>query len=223
MKRPPLLPENFHPQTIIIQLPDIFRLITSSKLPEAQKIEAWIFEEILPAVVNDGVYTRYTELQDKFAEEVKEYREKIGELETQVYNLKEDLDEDAKADRKYMLERQKQVKASIQLFVKRYTKRGDRADFHELYSAYQNSCSAKGEPMGSELEFENAITVGSRFVFERPEGRFVGHIDLDRAAMQRDFGRHYIEWTPPAVESQKPKKKTKKDDGIPMDEWKGGW
>jgi len=35
-------------QTKLIQEPDIWRLIIKSKLPEAEKIEKWIFEEVSP-------------------------------------------------------------------------------------------------------------------------------------------------------------------------------
>lgn len=30
--------------------PDLYRLITHSKLPEAEKFEAWVFEEVLPTI-----------------------------------------------------------------------------------------------------------------------------------------------------------------------------
>ena len=36
---------------------DVIRLITCSHLPEAQKFEAWIFEEVLPAILKTGSYT----------------------------------------------------------------------------------------------------------------------------------------------------------------------
>lgn len=192
---PPPLDKNFQPHTIMIPESDVWRLIIKSRLPEAQKIEQWIFEEVLPTIRKQGVYTPHKELQAKFAKEVAEYEDKINELETQVYDLKEELDEDAKEDRRYMLERQNQIKASIKLFMKRYTKRGDSVDFHELYSAYQNSCSAKGEPVGTQLVFESVITTANRFAFERPDGKFVAHIELDKAAMRKDFRHHYKEWT----------------------------
>ena len=201
----------------------LYTLIFRSNKEIAKMFRRWVTHEVLPTIRKQGVYTTHAELQDKFAKEVEEYREKVAELETQVYDLKEELDEDAKEDRRYMLERQNQIKASIKLFMKRYTKRGDSVDFHELYGAYQNSCSAKGEPVGTQLEFESVITTANRFVFERLDGRFIAHIELDKAAMRRDFRHHYKEWAPQIVESQKPKKKTKKDDGIPIDGWKGKW
>ena len=36
--------------------PDLYRLITHSKLPEAQKFERWVFEEVLPSIRKRGGY-----------------------------------------------------------------------------------------------------------------------------------------------------------------------
>ncbi|MBM9512331.1 BRO-N domain-containing protein [Desulfogranum marinum] len=41
-------------QTIIINEPDLYQLISRSKLPTAQKFEAWIFKEVLPAIREAG-------------------------------------------------------------------------------------------------------------------------------------------------------------------------
>lgn len=44
------------PQTKIIPEPDLWRLIIKSKLPEAEKIEEWVFGEVLPSIRRDGGY-----------------------------------------------------------------------------------------------------------------------------------------------------------------------
>ena len=36
--------------------PDLYRLITRSKLPEAEKFERWVFEEVLPSIRARGGY-----------------------------------------------------------------------------------------------------------------------------------------------------------------------
>lgn len=43
-------------ETRFIEQPDVLRLIVSSKLPAAERFEAWVFEEILPSVLNHGGY-----------------------------------------------------------------------------------------------------------------------------------------------------------------------
>lgn len=43
-------------QARIIREPDLYRLIVGSTLPAAQEFEAWIFEEVLPALRKTGQY-----------------------------------------------------------------------------------------------------------------------------------------------------------------------
>lgn len=42
---------------LIIPESDVYRLVTHSKLPSAQKFEKWIFEEVLPSIRKTGSYT----------------------------------------------------------------------------------------------------------------------------------------------------------------------
>ncbi len=43
-------------QAKFINEPNLYRLITHSKLPSAEKFEKWVFEEILPAIRRTGTY-----------------------------------------------------------------------------------------------------------------------------------------------------------------------
>jgi len=43
-------------QVRFITEPDLYRLITHSKLPEAEKFERWVFEEVLPSIRKRGGY-----------------------------------------------------------------------------------------------------------------------------------------------------------------------
>lgn len=44
-------------QARILFMPDILRLITGSALPDAERMERWMFEEVLPSVIKTGSYT----------------------------------------------------------------------------------------------------------------------------------------------------------------------
>jgi prophage antirepressor-like protein len=46
-----------HPQTKLILEPDVWRLIIKSEMPEAERIEEWIFEEVLPSIRKTGSYS----------------------------------------------------------------------------------------------------------------------------------------------------------------------
>lgn len=41
---------------VFITEPDLYRLIVGSKLPSAQKFEAWVFEDVLPSIRRNGGY-----------------------------------------------------------------------------------------------------------------------------------------------------------------------
>lgn len=43
-------------EAAFISEPDLYRLITHSKLPTAEKFESWVFEEVLPAIRRTGGY-----------------------------------------------------------------------------------------------------------------------------------------------------------------------
>lgn len=43
-------------EAVFITEPDLYRLITHSKLPTAEKFERWVFEEVLPSIRRTGGY-----------------------------------------------------------------------------------------------------------------------------------------------------------------------
>jgi prophage antirepressor-like protein len=44
------------PQTVMIRLPDVFRLVMRSRLPSAEKFQDWVVEEVLPQIYHYGAY-----------------------------------------------------------------------------------------------------------------------------------------------------------------------
>ena len=55
-KRYPLQTAGGIQEFVFITEPDLYRLITHSKLPTAEKFERWVFEEVLPAIRRTGGY-----------------------------------------------------------------------------------------------------------------------------------------------------------------------
>lgn len=49
-------PLGIDPQTIIIPESDVYRLVLRSKLPAAERFEAWLMEEVLPSIRQAGRY-----------------------------------------------------------------------------------------------------------------------------------------------------------------------
>ncbi len=55
--RKTLTPTNGGTQTVnYIPEGDLYRLIVSSKLPQAEKFERWVFDEVLPSIRHNGGY-----------------------------------------------------------------------------------------------------------------------------------------------------------------------
>lgn len=54
-------------QVRFITEPDLYRLITRSKLPEADKFERWVFEEVLPSIRKHGMYATPATIEDMIA------------------------------------------------------------------------------------------------------------------------------------------------------------
>ena len=48
-------------QTTLIPEGDIYRLIMKSKLPESEKFESWVFDEVLPQIRQTGGYIPHNE------------------------------------------------------------------------------------------------------------------------------------------------------------------
>lgn len=55
-KRYPLSTKGGTQMFAFIDEPDMIRLITRSKLPSAQRFEAWVYEEVLPSIRKRGAY-----------------------------------------------------------------------------------------------------------------------------------------------------------------------
>lgn len=81
---------------------DLFRLIVKSKLPQAEKFEAWVFEEVLPTIRKHGIYAADTvidrilsdpEYGIKLLTELKAEREKRKELEVENAKNKQRISE----------------------------------------------------------------------------------------------------------------------------------
>lgn len=88
-KRCPLATKGGSQEVRLISEGDLWRLIVNSNIPEAERFEKWIFEEVLPSIRKRGYYVlekRITEMQDE-----------IDHRDAQIYDL-----EKKAADPKWM-------------------------------------------------------------------------------------------------------------------------
>jgi prophage antirepressor-like protein len=77
----------------VIGEPDVFRLITASRLPEAVRFEKWLFEEVLPQIRRTGAYVPEgmvmvrEETINRMAARIDEQGEFIGQIKTILASL----------------------------------------------------------------------------------------------------------------------------------------
>lgn len=78
----------------VIREPDVYRLVTNSKLPAAQKFENWVMEDVLPSIRQTGSYEipKDIPLAELFAA-TSQMLIKQGETEAAITMLTEKIDE----------------------------------------------------------------------------------------------------------------------------------
>lgn len=62
---------------------NIYRLITKSQMPKADDFESWIFDEIVPSVVNTGSYSVQPQVPQSFAEALQLAADQAKQIEAQ--------------------------------------------------------------------------------------------------------------------------------------------
>jgi prophage antirepressor-like protein len=50
-------------EMVVIPISDVLRLITKSRMKEAQKVESWIFDEVMTKVIKTGQYSQISQPQ----------------------------------------------------------------------------------------------------------------------------------------------------------------
>lgn len=82
-------------EMLIIPEGDIYRLIIKSKLPQAEKFESWVFDEVLPQIRKIGQYQvkpkSNLDLLELQVKALKEVEEKVTDLDEKFEDFKEDL------------------------------------------------------------------------------------------------------------------------------------
>ena len=79
----------------IISEGDIYRLVARSELPQAEKFESWIFDEVLPTIrkhgiyITDEAYQEYITNKPKFEARLKEAHEEIQTLRLENEELEQ--------------------------------------------------------------------------------------------------------------------------------------
>ena len=68
---------------------DLYRLITHSKLPSAERFETWVFDEVLPAIRQTGGYGNQTAALGKLVEQLTQVTASLAQVATLMVNASE--------------------------------------------------------------------------------------------------------------------------------------
>lgn len=130
-------------QANLITESDVYRLVVRSKLPEAEKFEEWVFEEVLPSIRKHGAYLTDEKIEEvltdpdtiiKLATQLKEERELVQKQKQIIGELK------PKADYTDLILRNKGL-VTITQIAKDYGMSGQAMNqlLHELEVQYKQS------------------------------------------------------------------------------------
>ena len=85
---------------MFISLPGVFKLINSSRRPEAREFQNWLYYEVLPSIYRVGYYASPNTMEQldndpnlvkSYNEEVRQIRERNKELKSTVQNLNSEV------------------------------------------------------------------------------------------------------------------------------------
>lgn len=145
MKRT-ILTNGGNQEMLVIPEGDVYRLIVKSKLPQAEKFESWVFDEVLPTIRKHGMYARDEILDNpdlliEVATKLKNERDKNKQLELDKAVLTQQVGElKPKADYTDMVLQNKSL-MSITAIAKDYGMTGVALNrkLHELGIQYKQS------------------------------------------------------------------------------------
>jgi prophage antirepressor-like protein len=134
--------------TRILSQADVLRLITNSTLPEAMRIEAWIFEEVIPTVLRTGSYgiTRNNLLPGSKRPMLEDSRVKLEELKAKKEKTGAFTD----------LSLHQFILECLEITGKRY-------DFVDLDEAYELYCGYAADPLPKD-KFSTNVCYANRVI-----------------------------------------------------------
>lgn len=68
---------------------DLYRLITHSKLPSAERFEAWVFDKVLPAIRQTGGYGHQTTALNQLVEQLTQVTASLAQVVTLMVTASE--------------------------------------------------------------------------------------------------------------------------------------
>ena len=157
----------------LINEPNLFRLIVSSKLPSAEQFESWIFEQVIPSIRKKGYYGKidrsqvpnfYLRYQDNFHKINHNYFSVISELFVTLNAELEKVDyqiPDKGEDGKMIM-----PDISVGMMFAKFLKE-TCSEFLDKHKMYKHSFPDERRDVDAKMYPIEALPTFRRFVYER--------------------------------------------------------
>ena len=146
---------------------DVYRLITRSKLPSAEKFESWVFDEVLPAIRKTGGYVNNTEtFVDAYFAGIPEEMKAIIRVSLDTIKIKDKIIEEQKqtiADKDKEIEHKEDVICGLVDDIDLATKRQRITQIIRFHSKTGEAIADKWNLLYSEFEKKYHVNLSVRF------------------------------------------------------------
>lgn len=164
--------KNGNQSMLLINEPNLYRLIVKSKLPSAEKFEDWVFEEVIPSIRKKGYYSKidrsqipnfYLRYQDNFHKIDKNYFSVISELfvtlNAEFEKVGYQIPNEAENGKQIMPD------ISVGKVFSNYLKNSN-SEFHGTHKTYKHSFPDNRQDVDARMYPLDALPVFRRFVYE---------------------------------------------------------
>ena len=146
---------------------DVYRLITHSKLPSAEKFESWVFDEVLPAIRKTGGYVNDTEtFVDAYFAGIPEEMKAIIRVSLDTIKIKDGIIESQKqtiADKDRVIEYKEDVICGLVDDIDLATKRQRIKQIIQYHAGSKAELMQKWNLLYNEFEAKYHVNLSVRF------------------------------------------------------------
>jgi len=168
----PIPTNNGEQSMIIINEPNLYRLIVKSQLPSADAFETWVFEEVIPSIRKKGYYGKidrsqvpnfYLRYQDNFHKIDKNYFSVISELfvtlNAELEKVGYQIPDKGENDKQIMPD------ISVGRMFSNYLKKED-SQFNDTHKTYKHSFPDNRADVDARMYPLDALPTFRRFVYD---------------------------------------------------------
>lgn len=160
-------------QMVIINEPNVYRLIIKSKLPSAERFEEWLFEEVIPSIRKKGFYGRID--REQVPNFYLRYKDNLHKIDRNYFSVISELFVTLNAELEKVgyeipnrAENGKQIMPDISVgrMFSNYLKKTE-SEFNGTHKYYDHSFSDGRQDVQARMYPIEALAVFRKFVFNK--------------------------------------------------------